>query len=183
VIARGSEASATNELPEADALVSNDPGAVLAVQAADCVPILIVDARRGAASAVHAGWRGTCAGAAVKAVEALRRECGSDPRDLMAAIGPSIGPDDYEVGEEVRAAFAAAGHDRAAVDRWFRASGSRLHLDLWTATSDQLVSAGVSSDRIHTARLSTARHPGLLPSYRRDGPRAGRLAALIVVPQ
>ena len=183
VLPRGRvEPGAAGLKPDGDAIVSNETGLALAVQVADCVPILIAGARSGAAAAVHAGWRGTCAQVAVAAVAAMRRECGSDPRDLTAAIGPSIGPGEYEVGEELVAAFEAGGHARADIDRWFVRAHGRLQLDLWTANRDQLVAAGVDPSRIHTSGLSTLRHPDLLASYRANRDKAGRMAAIIVVP-
>ena len=105
--------------PDGDAIVSNHPGLVLAVMVADCVPILIVDRAQGTAAAVHAGWRGTCARVAPTAIEVMRREFGTRPDDLIAAIGPSVGPDDYEVGDAVRDAFRSAGHESRDLDRWF----------------------------------------------------------------
>jgi YfiH family protein len=168
-------------LPHGDAIVSNRAGAVLAVVVADCVPLLLADPRLGAAAAVHAGWRGTCAGVTGAAVEAMRRTWGSSPDDLVGAMGPSIGPDDYEVGETLIDAFRDAGHG-ASVDRWFSRRDGTLRLDLWRANVDQLEAAGVRPDRISTAGLSTASHPGWLESYRRDGAAAGRLVAAIVVP-
>jgi YfiH family protein len=168
--------------PDADAIVSNAPGAVLAVVVADCVPVLLVDPVSRAAGAVHAGWRGTSAGVARAAVEAMARAFGTRPANLSAAIGPSIGPEDYEVGESVRDAFLAA-HDMASVNRWFTIGlDGRLRLDLWAANRDQLAGAGVPPDRIAICGLSTLGHPDLFASYRRDGPSAGRMAALILVP-
>jgi len=184
VVRRG-EVSGTSatERPEADAVVSNAPGLGLLVQVADCVPILIADPEAGAAAAVHAGWRGTCAGIAAAAVEALVREFGCRPERMVAALGPSVGPADYEVGEALLVSFAQAGHG-ASIDRWFRRSGpeQRLFLDLWRANEDQLRGAGVPGEAVHRSGLSTPRHPRWLESYRRDGDRAGRMAALVVVP-
>ena len=171
------------EIPEGDAIVCNEPGLVLAVVVADCVPILLADAKSGAAAAVHAGWRGTCAGIARAAVETMTREFGTAPQDLIAAIGPSVGPDDYGVGETVVEAFREAGHDAAFIDRWFvRRAGEAAHLDLWQANRDQLEAAGVPAASIHICGLSSFAYPGLFESYRRDGPRAGRMAAIIAVP-
>jgi YfiH family protein len=93
--------------PEADVLVGDDPHMALTVRAADCVPLLIADRAGGAVAAVHAGWRGTAAGAATAAVEALARDFGSRPQDLVAAIGPSIGACCYQVGSELVDAFSA----------------------------------------------------------------------------
>jgi YfiH family protein len=174
--------------PEADVLVSRDPATAVAVRAADCVPLLMADPVTGAVAAVHAGWRGTAAGAAVAAVDALAREHGARPADLMIAIGPCIGSCCYEVGTELVDAFAAAGHERYLIDRWFLAPapprGSRerprLRLDLAAANRDQLILAGVEEARIHTSGLCTAMHPAVLTSFRAEGAQAGRLAAVIV---
>lgn len=168
--------------PDGDAIASNHPGLVLAVMVADCVPILIVDSKGGAAAAVHAGWRGTCARVAPAAIDAMRREFATSPPDLLAAIGPSVGPDDYEVGGAVIDAFMAAGHEPRDLDRWFIRSTPKPHLDLWRANADQLIAAGVKPDRVFICGLSTVAHPDVFDSYRIAGQRAGRMAGLIVVP-
>ena len=168
--------------PDGDAIASNHAGLVLAVMVADCVPILIADRKQGAAAAVHAGWRGTCARVAPAAIDAMRREFGSRPDDLVAAIGPSVGPDDYEVGDALIDAFHGAGHDPRDVDRWFIQSTAKPHLDLWRANTDQLIAAGVPADHIYICGLSTVSYPEVFDSYRVAGERAGRMAGLIVVP-
>src|SRR6185503_13126141 len=119
VIHRGTRPAANRQ--KADALVSDDPDVAIAVRAADCVPLLMADTRTGAVAAVHAGWRGTAAGAATAALDAMTREFDSRPEDVIVAIGPSIGACCYEVGSELVDAFAAAGHARHLVDRWFAA--------------------------------------------------------------
>jgi YfiH family protein len=191
VIARGRSAAAAR--PEADVFVSNDPVIAIAVRAADCVPILMGDPQTGTVAAVHAGWRGTAAGAATAAVEALTREFGARPADVVAAIGPSIGPCCYEVGPELVDAFAAAGHARHLVDRWFLAppaargefpamphgSGRKLRLDTWGANRDQLLLAGVLEENIHVAELCTATNLEWLPSFRKEKEQAGRMAGVI----
>jgi YfiH family protein len=171
----------------ADALISNDPGVAIAVRAADCVPLLYADSTTGAVAAVHAGWRGTAAGVATAALEALTREFGSRPGDMTVAIGPSIGACCYEVGSELVDAFAAAGHARHLVDRWFVARpaprGSRerprLRLDVAGANRDQLVLAGVLEDNIHDCGLCTAMHLEVLTSFRAEKEQAGRIAGVI----
>lgn len=175
---------------EADALVSDDPDVAIAVRAADCVPLLLADRRTGAVAAVHAGWRGTAAGVAPAALARMHDVFGVEARDVVVAIGPSIGPCCYEVGPELVDAFAAAGHARHLIDRWFLARPPargaprgtpppRLRLDVAAANRDQLVLAGVAEDSIHTAGLCTAMHLETLTSYRAEGERAGRLAAVI----
>ena len=171
----------------ADVLVSDDPDVAVSVRAADCVPLLLADSRTGAVAAVHAGWRGTAAGAAPAAVQALAREFGTKPEDLVAAIGPSIGACCYEVGSELVDAFAAAGHPRHLIDRWFQAPppqrGSRerpkLRLDVGGANRDQLILAGVPEESIYACGLCTAMHLDILTSYRVEKEKAGRIAGII----
>jgi len=168
-------------LVHADILVSDDPAAVLSIQTADCVPLLIADRRTGAVAAAHAGWRGLAARVPAVAVQALGKEFGSRPEDLVAAIGPSISGPRYEVGAEVRAKFEQNGFSAAERDRWF-APGARpdhYFFDGWASARDQLSAAGLSEDQIHLAGLCTASFPDLLCSYRRDGKAAGRIAAAI----
>jgi YfiH family protein len=177
------------ERPDADVILSNDPGTAIGVRAADCVPLLLADEETGAVAAVHAGWRGTSAGAASAAVSALTSEFGVNPENLVAAIGPSIGPCCYDVGSELVDAFAAAGHARHLIDRWFPlkspGSGSRareagtLVLDVPGANRDQLVLAGVPEDRIYLSGLCTAEHLDVLTSYRVEKGSAGRIAGVI----
>lgn len=172
------------ERPDGDAIVSDAPGLVLSVQVADCVPILLADPKTGAAGAIHAGWRGTCAHVARGAVEAMAREFAANPADLVAAIGPSIGPCCYAVGANVLTAFRERGVGEEEIGRWFLGiDGGALHLDLWTANYDQLLQAGMREDRIHLSRLCTKTHSDVFESYRVEGERAGRMAALIAVPQ
>lgn len=178
---------AADDRPRADILVSNDPAVAIAVRAADCAPMLIADHATGAVAAVHAGWRGTAASAASAAVAAMRREFGSRPADLIAAIGPSIGPCCYEVGTDVVDTFAAAGHARHLIDRWFPSPRRAAHaavrpairLDLWTANRDQLIVAGLLQQNVHVCGLCTASHVELFPSYRVEKENAGRIAGVI----
>jgi len=175
-------ADAAEQRPDGDAIVSNVEGLALAVLVADCVPILVADPRCGAAAAIHAGWRGTCARVVPAAIAMMQREFGSSPADLIAAIGPSVGPGDYEVGESLIEAFRREGHPESSIATWFIPTATKPHLDLWAANRDQLLMAGVTADRIHLCGLSTVSHPDILESYRVEGERAGRMAALIVVP-
>lgn len=165
-------------LPEADILASDDSSLALAVQVADCVPLLLADPRTGAVAAAHAGWRGTAANVAGTAVATLAERFGARPEDLVVAHGPSIGPCCYTVGEELRGVFQDAGFG-PALDRWFRCLDGGWRLDLWTANADQLAAAGVRRGAISLAGLCTACRPDRFHSYRREGPGTGRIAAAI----
>jgi len=166
---------------EADIIVSDDPSVALAIQSADCVPLLLADPRTGAVAAVHAGWRGLAGRVPAVAVTALRRDFGSDPADLVGAAGPSISAERYEVGEDVRRRFVDAGFDSSRLDRWFLDGQRPGHwqFDGWRAVRDQLIEAGLRPDGVHVAGLCTAANPDRFCSYRRDGPPAGRMAAVI----
>ena len=159
--------------PEADAAVGDGPGVILGIETADCLPVLLVDPRRGLVAAAHAGWRGTAAGVVSQALAALRQR-GSAPRDVLAAMGPGIGPCCYEVGDELRAAFGPPG------ERFFRRGpGGRAHLDLRAANVRQLEAGGVSSERIHHVADCTACSVERYYSYRRDGRGVGRMISFI----
>ena len=183
-----------NAPPRADIIACGDSRFAIAVQAADCVPLLMADRRTGATAAAHAGWRGLAAGVPRLAVMALDHAFGCRPADLVVAIGPSIGACCYEVGDEVRGRFGEAfeGSGSAA---WFLrgpavipgnppytelgARPGRWFFDGWRAARDQLEAAGVPAEQIHESRLCTASHADILCSYRRDGSAAGRIAGVI----
>lgn len=147
-------------LGEGDALLENQPGSVVAVKTADCIPVLLVDERRRAVAAVHAGWRGTVARIAADAVAAMGRRFGTRPEDLHAAIGPGIGKCCYQVGAEVTARFG--GHGRG-------------HIDLAAANRRQLEEAGVTGRRIYASNLCTMCRAEEFDSFRRDQDAAGRM--------
>ena len=160
--------------PQADIAVTDDSSIAVSVRTADCIPVLAADRRTGAVAAVHAGWKGTAAGAAMVAVRALTSKYGARPDDIIAAVGPGIGPCHYEVGPELAEHFSA--HPDAPA--WFTRD-TTLRLDLWRATRDQLTRAGVPPQQIHVCALCTFEHPAFFHSYRRDGNSAGRLVAAI----
>ena len=166
--------------PAADAIISNDPTAAIAVRVADCVPILLADESGRIVGGVHAGWRGMSKRVAIAAVEAMQARYGVRPERILAAVGPCIGPCCYEVGADTKEAFRADGHHAVVLARWFanRPSG-KFHLDLWQAARDQLEGAGLRAENIHVAELCTRTHSETFHSYRADGTRAGRMAAVI----
>jgi YfiH family protein len=153
---------------ECDALVTDRPGVALAIQTADCVPILLAGPE--VVGAAHAGWRGSARGMATVVVASLRA-FGVEPSTLRAWLGPSIGPCCYEVGGEVAAQFAG--------DFVRRGCGGAFMLDLKAVNAAQLEAAGVprASIRIHPACTKCGGEA--YASYRRDGPKAGRMITLI----
>ena len=171
-----------------DAIASNAAGVLAGVKTADCVPILVADARTGAFAAVHAGWRGTLAGIVTETLQRLTNEYGARPEDVRVAIGAAAGPCCYEVGSEVIDAFmsrfggAAAGEDSRGPSDLFTATreGHAL-VDLLKANQRQLVSAGVKADRIHTATLCTMCRTDLFFSYRREKGLHGKVGRLMAV--
>jgi YfiH family protein len=155
--------------PEADAAVAGRAGLLLGIETADCLPVFLVDPRRRALAAAHAGWRGTAQGVAGRAVEALVGD-GSRPEDLQAALGPCIGACCYEVGDDVREAFGPR------ADGLFRPGPAGRHrFDLREAVARQLAGAGVPAEAIAHVDECTRCQPALYHSYRRDGRGAGRM--------
>ena len=163
-------------LPPADGIVTNAPGVALLGFFADCVPILLYDPRRGAVGLAHAGWRGTVAGVAAKAVATMARELGSDPGDILAAIGPAIRPCCYVVDDVVAVPLREA--CGGFVGR--RADG-RTTADLGGANCFFLQSAGVKAENIYDSGLCTSCCADLFFSHRRQAGQAGRMAAVIAL--
>jgi YfiH family protein len=166
--------------PEADAIISNDSTAAIAVRIADCVPVLLAEETGRAVAAIHAGWRGMAKRAIIAGVGALQTFYGVRPERIIAAVGPAIGPCCYEVSDSTYDAFRAAGHHPSILERWFepRPEG-KFHLDLWRASRDQLEGAGVMANNIHVAELCTKTHADIFHSYRVHGPEAGRMIGVI----
>jgi len=165
---------APGERPEADALVTALPGRLVGIVTADCVPVLLVARRERVAAAVHAGWRGAAAGILEAAVREIAAR-GVEPSHLEAAIGPAVGGCCYEVGAEVRAAFAATTGDTTG-PAWTGPAGGRYHLDLRRAVALLLHPLGVGSTTV--LGPCTACTPGYC-SYRRDGSGAGRQLSFV----
>lgn len=180
VAVAGADRSGAWQPPEADAIVSRDPSSALVVRVADCAPILLADRRTGAVAAVHAGWRSTMQRIVSAAIATMTAQFGSDPADLVAAMGPSLGRCCGEMGEEVVEAFRAAGHTENDLERWFaRAPGRKPHFDLWHANRDQLARSGIPDAQIFSADLCTQTHASRFHSYRAAGQGVGRMAAVI----
>jgi YfiH family protein len=161
------------EPPDADASFTADTGRLLAIETADCLPILIVDPANRRVAAAHAGWRGTAARVAQSAVRSLL-VAGSDSRQLVAALGPSIGGCCYEVGPEVEEAFGEPGR------RFFIAGErDRKHFDVAAANRAQLEEMGLAPVNIDRVDSCTRCREDLFFSYRRDGAHAGRMISVV----
>lgn len=161
------------EPPEADAALALRGGLILGIETADCLPVLLVDPVRGWVAAAHAGWRGTAQRVTARAASALASR-GSAPEDLLAALGPGIGPCCYEVGDELRAAYGSSGQS------YFRPGpNGRPHLDVRAANRDQLLAAGLRKERIFSVEECTRCRADLYHSYRRDGRGAGRMISFV----
>jgi polyphenol oxidase len=192
------------EAPRGDALFTDEPRVLLAIQTADCIPILLADTKRRAVAAIHSGWRGTLRRIAAKTLGRMQMEFGTRPEDVIAALGPGIGRCCYEVGEEVAKEFHA---QFPAARKWFDgpfdtlAAGENdpnwlpwltmmppghqppppgVHLDLIAANRAILVDAGVAPAHIFSSGYCTACRTDLLFSYRRER-ATGRLMAAIAL--
>jgi YfiH family protein len=159
---------------DGDAVVTADETQVVSVRIADCGPVLLADPKAGIVSAVHAGWRGLCAGIVPRAVERMLAR-GTQAKRLVAAIGPCIGREAFEVGDEVRAAMEATDLGAWVVPG---PGDARWRADLSGAIRAQLVRLGVPGDQIDLDDRCTVATDDLF-SYRREGPRSGRMAAFI----
>jgi hypothetical protein len=184
-----------------DGLITATPGLLLAIQTADCLPVIVVDAKRHVVGVFHAGWRGTVQRIVEKGIGEMHRRFGSRPRDLKAAIGPGIQGCCYEVGEEVRTKFesqfeyaSSLFHEIKESDPvrekypllflTARAPGhsdlpKKIFLDLVEANRQQLLAAGLPKKNIEASPLCTNCHPELLFSYRAEKGKTGRMMAVV----
>ncbi|MBX9962020.1 MAG: peptidoglycan editing factor PgeF [Burkholderiales bacterium] len=157
-------------LVEADASVTRTPGVVCVIQMADCMPVLLATRDGSVIGIAHAGWRGLAGGVVERTIEAMR----ADPAAMIAWLGPAIGPNTFEVGDEVRAAFVAA--DPAAVDAFRPLKTGKWLADLFTLARQRLARAGLTA--VHGGGLCTVSDPTRFFSHRRDR-LTGRMGAFL----
>ena len=156
-----------------DALVTDKPGILLVIKTADCLPVLIVDERKRIVAAAHCGWRSTAARILVKLIRSMRRDFDSVPRDLIAAFGPCIGAECYEVGEDVRERFKAAGFPPGIFGR-DPARPGRYSLNLRKANIRLLEEEGLKAANIFSVDLCTSCDDRLI-SFRQSGNKDRRM--------
>ncbi|MGN1218069.1 MAG: peptidoglycan editing factor PgeF [Phocaeicola sp.] len=172
-----SEAERKNMLEGVDAVITNLPEVCVCVSTADCIPILCYDVRNKAVAAVHAGWRGTVARIVEKTLTKMQAEYGTRMQDIVAAIGPGISLQSFEVGDEVYQAFSDAGFDMDAISRRY----GKWHIDLWEANRRQLISMGVNPDCIEMSGICTYIENEDFFSARRMGINSGRIISGIML--
>jgi len=162
-----------------DGIVANIPNLLVGVKTADCVPILLGDPRTGAFAAVHAGWRGTAKSIAAQAVRSMRKEFGTQPKDLICAIGPAACGRNYEIGQDVIDVFET---NFADTGKYFTATRTGHALvDLHAANRDQAIAAGVDVENISVAPLCTMERTDLFFSYRIEKKTLGKTGRLLSV--
>jgi polyphenol oxidase len=166
-------------LGDIDALITGKPGLCLCIQTADCVPVLLYDPIRRVAGAIHAGWRGTLANITANTVQKMATEFSSDPADIHAVIGPSIGSAVYETGDEVAGLFMEQIGDWK--DFMHRKEGGKFHINLQKANALQLTSSGVPVEQIENSGHCTYSDPDLWFSARREGTGTGRMVSGIMM--
>ena len=173
------ESSIDDSEVRADGVVSDLAGVLAGVKTADCVPLLLGDTKTHAFAAVHAGWRGTVKSIVPKAIGKMRDIYGSDPADLVCAVGPAAGCENYEIGRDVMDAFAATFRSS---EKYFKPTrdGHAL-IDLHLANRDQLIGAGVAERNIFTAPLCTISRTDLFFSYRIEKKKYGKTGRLLSV--
>lgn len=163
--------------PEADGIICQTGGTVIAVKTADCIPLLCVDRNAQVVAAVHAGWRGLTSGIIRNTLNILEKRVGVSGRDLLCAIGPAISSHYFEVGPDV---FEALKKEELGLNVrqrercLMKGVGDRWHIDLQTACAYGLLNLGVPENSIGIVRSCTFAHLNLWNSYRRDGKSAGR---------
>jgi YfiH family protein len=202
VLVLGAPGDASRQSPwKGDGLMTDEPGLLLGVQTADCIPVLVADRKRHVVAAFHAGWRGTVKRIVESGIGRMRMEFGSRPEDLIAAIGPGVGPCCYAVGDEVLSSFES---QFAYADELFhevydtdpvrtrypmlfltqRAPGHSnigpsLHVNLVEANRRQLLAAGLKANSIHSTGGCTSCHRELFFSHRASQGHAGRMMSVI----
>ena len=167
--------------PETDGLVTNVPGICLVTFYADCVPLYFVDPVKRVIGLSHSGWRGTVGKMGKVTVELMEREYGCSPGDILAAVGPSICQDCYEVSEDVIERFRDAFAEELHSGIFYKKENGKYQLNLWEANRQILLEAGISGEHMAVTNLCTHCNPEILFSHRATGNRRGNLSAFLAL--
>ncbi len=158
---------------DADALVTNTADLPLSLVFADCVPVVLYDPVQHALAVCHAGWRGTVKGAAAAALAKMTATYGTKPADVIAGIGPSIGPESYEVGDEVVAVARQSPYQAWRYLDFGNGARRKPYFDLWAANAGQLIESGVPARNIEVSGIDTATNTHDFFSHRAEQGRCG----------
>ncbi len=176
---RGKGILKPQDYSDVDGMITNVPGIVLVTSYADCVPLYFVDPVRKAIGLSHSGWKGTVGHIGQKTVWKMHEIYGSEPKDIVAAIGPSICQSCYEVSDDVAEAFRANFTADEAADILLDKGNGKYQLDLWKANWYVLTDAGILPEHLSVTDLCTACHPDLLWSHRKTNGQRGGLSAFL----
>lgn len=160
-----------------DALVTDVPGKCICVSTADCVPVMCFDTKQGVVAAIHAGWRGTVARIITETLQVMNRTYGTQGKDVVACIGPSISLEAFEVGDEVYTCFEQQGFDMQRI----ASRQEKWHIDLWEANRMQLLDFGVLPSNIELSGICTWKENADFFSARRQGIASGRILSGIML--
>lgn len=178
---RGKGFTRKRDYTDVDGMVTNVPGLVLATFFADCVPLYFVDPVKRVIGLSHSGWRGTVGKIGKVTVETMQREYQSRPQDIIAAIGPSICQDCYEVSEDVTEEFCSHFEPRWHKELFYRKENGKYQLNLWKANEIIMKEAGILPEHIEVTDICTCCNPQLLYSHRASKGRRGNLAAFLAI--
>ena len=173
--------SRERDYQDIDGLITNEPGVALTTFYADCVPIFLVDPVKKAIGLSHSGWRGTVGKISQETIHCMQESYGSRPEDLLAAVGPSICQDCYEVSKDVIDRFKDGFARKYWPDLFYEKSNGKYQLNLWKANEILLCEAGIPKDQISVTDLCTCCNPRLLYSHRASQGRRGNLAAFLMI--
>ena len=172
--------SETDDFEETDGLISDIKGSCIGINTADCLPVLIYDPTHHAAATLHAGWRGLVGRIATKGIAMMKEKYGSNPSELLCAVGPAISTEIYEVGDELKPQFADAGFP---IEDIFinRADWAKSHLDLKATVRFELLNNGIAEQNIEISDICTYQHSTKYFSARKLGINSGRIFSGVIL--
>lgn len=178
---RGKGLTKPLDYDDVDGLVTNVQGICLSTFYADCVPLFFVDPVKKAIGLSHSGWRGTVGKIGKKTVEKMQEEYGSNPKDILAAIGPSICQDCYEVSKDVIEEFKNAFAEKYWADLFYEKENGKYQLNLWKANEYIFLEAGIEKEHIAVTNICTCCNSEFLFSHRASHGKRGNLAAFLTI--